>query len=245
MGKIRLDQLLVERGFAPTRAKALALVMSGRVFSEGRKLEKGGTSIGEDIPLEVRDNDRPFVSRGGEKLVHAIKHFGVEIEGKQAIDVGASTGGFTDCLLKNGAAEVTAVDVGTGQLDWNLRNDPRVKVMEKFNAREISPEKAGGPYDIAVIDVSFISLELVLKPVASVVREAGLILPLVKPQFEAGREEVSKGRGVIRNPKTQEKTVKKITLYGESIGLEPIGSVESPITGPKGNREFFILFKKR
>ena len=244
MAKKRLDQLLVDRGLVPTRTKALALVMSGQVYSEGKRLEKGGTSVPDDIHLEVRGDERPFVSRGGEKLIHAFQHFGLEIEGKRAIDVGSSTGGFTDCLLKNGALEVTAVDVGTGQLDWNLRNDPRVKVMEKFNAREISPEKVGADYDIAVVDVSFISLELVLKPVASVVRESGLILPLVKPQFEAGRAEVSKGKGVIRDPKTREKTVEKVSNYGISIGLELVGSVESPITGPKGNKEYFVLFKQ-
>jgi len=239
--KKRLDVLLVERGLAPTRAQAQSLILAGLVYGGGQKLEKAGTQFDESAEIEVRGKEHPYVSRGGVKLSAALKDFAVNPEGKTAVDVGASTGGFTDCLLQNGAKSVLALDVGKGQMDWKLRTDPRVKVVEGFNARNLSPETAGGFFDIAVIDVSFISLDLVLERAASVVVEGGIIIALVKPQFEAGRAEVGKG-GVIKDPKVMEKTVEKVVALGISLNLVLLGRSESPITGAKGNREFFAVF---
>ena len=243
MAKKRLDILLVEKGLADNRSRAQSLIMTGNVFTGGRKLEKAGENFDEDIEISVKQPDHPYVSRGGTKLAHAIRHFEIEVEGKKCIDIGSSTGGFTDCLLQIGAESVTALDVGKGQLDWKLRNDSRVISKEEFNAREMTPENAGGLFEIAVIDVSFISLELILNPVKGVMQPRGEILALVKPQFEVGKVEASKGRGIIRDPKSHMSVIKKIVSFGESIGLASKGFTESPITGAKGNKEFFIHFK--
>ncbi len=242
MAKKRLDELIVEKGLVENRNRAKSLILAGLVFNGLQKLEKAGEMVDDSADITVRQKEHPFVSRGGMKLAHALKHFGVEVTGLNAIDVGASTGGFTDCLLQNGAKSVTAIDVGKGQLDWKLRNDERVKVMEKRNAREITADNVGGQFDIAVIDLSFISLELVLLPVKSVVKDGGIIIALVKPQFEAGRAEASKAGGVIKDTAVQKKAVEKVDSFGRSIGLEALGVTQSPIKGAKGNVEFLLWF---
>ena len=242
MAKKRLDVLLVEKGLAVNRSRAQSLIMSGNVFTGVKKLEKAGENFDEDIEIFIKQPEQPFVSRGGMKLAHAIKHFNIEISGKKAIDVGSSTGGFTDCLLQLGAESVVALDVGKGQLDWTLRNDSRVVLKEEFNARGMTLENTGGPFDIAVIDVSFISLELILKPVCGVIAPGGSIIALVKPQFEVGKKEASKGRGIIRDPKSHQTVIENITAFGISMGLACEGFTESPITGAKGNKEFLIHF---
>lgn len=240
-GKKRLDLILVERGLAPTRAKAQSMILAGLVYAGTQRLDKAGAPYDESLPVEVRGREHPYVSRGGVKLAAALVEFAVGPEGKTALDVGASTGGFTDCLLQGGAKSVVALDVGKGQMDWKLRSDPRVKLEEGFNARNLSPENVAGPFDLAVIDVSFISLALVLPRVATVLTEGGVVISLVKPQFEAGRGEVGKG-GVVRDAGVMERAVDKVVAVGESSGLIPLGRIESPITGAKGNREFFAAF---
>ena len=242
--KKRVDVLLVERGLAESRERAKSLIMAGLVYGGGNKLDKPGAMVDCSMEIALKGRDHPYVSRGGVKLEGLLDRFDIDITGKTALDIGASTGGFTDCLLKRGAASVTAVDVGKGQIDWKLRNDPRVNLMENFNARSITKENIGGLFDIVVIDVSFISLELVLSPAACVTVPGGRIITLVKPQFEAGRGEVGKG-GIVKDAAVQEKCVEKIKSFGTSIGLALIGDMESPITGAKGNREFFVLFQRR
>jgi len=240
----RLDTLLFEKGLAPSRARAQSLILAGLVYSGDRKLEKAGLLVDVSADIEVRGKEHPYVSRGGVKLAAALDAFQIDPAGMAALDVGASTGGFTDCLLQRGAKSVFALDVGKGQIDWKLRSDPRVTVVEEFNARTVSPETvAGGPFDIVVMDVSFISLELILPPMPAMTAKGGYILALVKPQFEAGRAEVGKG-GIVKDPKVHKKTVGKILALGDSLGLATIGQIESPITGAKGNKEFFIGFKK-
>ena len=241
--KKRIDVLLVERSLAESRERAKSLIMAGLVHGGGKKFDKPGALVDESIELELKGKDHPYVSRGGVKLEALLKKFDINATNKTALDIGASTGGFTDCLLKHGAASVTAVDVGKGQIDWKLRKDPRVKLIENLNAREISSDNVGSGFDIVVIDVSFISLELILTPAASVTAKGGNIIALVKPQFEAGRGEVGKG-GIVKDAAVQEKCVEKVKSFGLSIPLEIIGEMESPITGAKGNREFFLLFKR-
>jgi 23S rRNA (cytidine1920-2'-O)/16S rRNA (cytidine1409-2'-O)-methyltransferase len=240
--KDRLDKLLVDLKLAPTRAKARALILAGRVRIDAHIADKAGALVKPGSNIEVTEQSE-FVSRGGEKLEYAIQHFRPEIKGKVALDVGASTGGFTDCLLRHGATKVYAVDVGYGQLAWPLRNDPRVVVMERTNARSLAPEAFDERPRFATIDVSFISLTLILPPACAVLSDDGEILALIKPQFEAGREHVGK-HGVVRDAAVHKKVVEKITDFAQGIGLRSMGFVESPLLGPAGNKEFFTYLVK-
>lgn len=238
--KLRLDLLLVERGLAESRAKAKALVMAGVVFSNERRLDKAGESFPEDTPLEVRDRGHPWVSRGGLKLEHALHEFGIDIDGRIALDIGASTGGFTDVLLDRGAAKVYAVDVGHGQLAWKLRCDERVIVRERTNARELSQELIPDSIDIIVCDTSFIGLETVLPASLSLAAPGAYLIALIKPQFEVGKGRVGKG-GVVRDTALHEEVCDRIHDWLSSLpGWSVVGLTESPILGPKGNREFLI-----
>jgi len=239
----RLDQLLVERGLAESRSKAQRLILAGAVRADGQPVSKPGQEFPAKAVLSVDAPER-FVGRGGEKLEKAFKVFALDIRDKICIDVGASTGGFTDCLLQHGAAKVFAVDVGKGQLHWKLRNDPRVVVMENVNARYLRPADLPEPADFAVMDVSFISLTKVLPAVKDIIRPAALIITLIKPQFEAGRKEVGRG-GVVRDAAVHERVVTKIRAFGETeLGLVWRGVCESPIRGPAGNIEFLACWKK-
>ena len=240
--KSRLDVALVARGLVPTREKAQALILAGRVAVDGRPATKAGQPVGDDAALSVAEPPHPYVSRGGVKLAAALDGFGIDPAGKTCLDVGASTGGFTDCLLQRGAARVFAVDVGHGQLDARLRADPRVVVREKVNARALSEADVPERVDLAVVDVSFISLRLVLPPVAARVRPGGAVVALVKPQFEAGRAEVPKG-GVVRSEATRRRVVSDIEAAGRALGLEALGVVPSPIAGARGNAEFLLGFR--
>lgn len=242
--KRRLDQLLVDRGLVESRTRAQALVMAGKVFSGERKMEKAGQQVAEDIALEVRGQDHPWVSRGGLKLAHALEHFAIDPAGAVAIDVGASTGGFTDVLIQGGAAKVYAVDVGHGQLAWKLRNDDRVIVLEKTNARHLTAEHVPEPVDMVVCDASFISLKTVLPASIAMVRPGGRLVALIKPQFEAGRAQVGKG-GVVRDPDVHAAVCHDIRAWLDGIGGWQIdGIVQSPITGPEGNIEFLISARR-
>ncbi len=238
--KIRLDQLLVERGLAESRTRARALVMAGRVFGAGRRLDKAGARVPAEAPLEVRGRDHPWVSRGGVKLAHALDRFDIDPKGAVALDVGASTGGFTDVLLARGAARVYAVDVGRGQLAWKLRQDPRVVVLERTNARNLGRGQVPEPVDVIVCDASFIGLETVLPaPLALAARPARLVA-LIKPQFEAGREKVGKG-GVVRDGAVRREVCERIAAWLDARpGWRVIGVCESPITGADGNVEYLI-----
>ena len=237
--KIRADQLLVTRGLAESRTRAQALIMAGAVFSGDRRLAKPGDMLAEDAPLEVRGKDHPWVSRGGIKLDHGLTHFGFDVTGAVALDVGSSTGGFTDVLLSRGAAKVYAVDVGTNQLAWKLRQDPRVVVHEQTNARHLTSEQVPEPVDIIVCDASFISLAKVLEAPLKLARPGAKLVALVKPQFEAGREEVGKG-GVVRDPAVRQRVCDAAAEWVTSQGWDVLGVTESPITGPEGNVEFLI-----
>lgn len=238
--KERLDLLLVERGHAPSRAQAQALIRSGRVRADGALLDKPGAQVSTNAVIELSAPPR-YVSRGGEKLEAALAAFTLDPRGKICLDVGSSTGGFTDCLLQHGAQRVHAVDVGRGQLDWKLRNDPRVIVHEGLNARYLQPEDVGELVDLATVDVSFISLRLVLPPLAAIVRPGGKVIALVKPQFEAGRERVR--RGVVRDPAVHHAVVDDVVTFArESLGWTVHATAPSPLLGPAGNREFFVCF---
>jgi len=239
MTKTRADQLLVARGLAESRSRAQALIMAGAVFSGERKLAKAGEMLAEDAPLEVRGKDHPWVSRGGVKLDHGLTHFGFEVTGAVALDVGSSTGGFTDVLLSRGAAKVYAVDVGTNQLAWKLRQDPRVVVNEQTNARSLDSSIIPEAVDIVVCDASFISLAKVLDAPLKLARPRARLVALIKPQFEAGREEVGKG-GVVRDPAVHERVCTEAKDWVESQGLSVVGIEPSPITGPEGNIEFLL-----
>lgn len=242
--KPRLDQLLVSRGLADTRSKAQALIMAGTVYSGERKLDKPGQSVAHDIPLMVRTAGHPWVSRGGMKLAHALAHFALSPKGKTCLDVGASTGGFTDVLLTHGARHVYAVDVGHGQLDWSLRNDPRVTVLEKTNARHLTREHIPGPVDWVVCDASFISLTKVLPAALALTSSPARCVALIKPQFEGGKAQVGKG-GVVRDPLVHREVCERIAgWFGEQPGWQVEGITESPVTGPKGNKEFLITALK-
>lgn len=241
--KKRLDLLMVERALAPSREKAKAYIMSGDVYVDGQKEDKAGTMFQETVKIEVRGNTLPYVSRGGLKLEKAMNHFEVTLDGKVCMDVGASTGGFTDCMLQNGAVKVYSIDVGYGQLDWKLRNDPRVVCMEKTNIRYVVPEDLQEPADFSSIDVSFISLIKVLLPVRNLLTENGEIVCLIKPQFEAGREKVGK-KGVVREKSTHHEVIEKVALYAQSIGFKILNIDFSPIKGPEGNIEYLIHLKK-
>ena len=241
--KKRLDMLMMERALAPSREKAKAYIMAGDVYVDGQKEDKAGTMFPETVKIEVRGNTLPYVSRGGLKLEKAMKNFDVTLEGKVCMDVGASTGGFTDCMLQNGAVKVYSIDVGYGQLDWKLRNDPRVVCMEKTNIRYVVPEDLEGPADFSSIDVSFISLTKVLLPVRNLLTESGEIVCLIKPQFEAGREKVGK-KGVVRDPAVHQEVIEKVRDYSMSISMEPCHRSFSPIKGPEVNIEYLLHLKK-
>ena len=235
---------MVERGLAESRAKAQALVLAGQVFSGERRLDKPGRSVAPDTPLQVRAPAVPYVSRGGVKLAHALDHFGIDLGGRVALDAGASTGGFTDCLLRRGAARVYAVDVGYGQLDWRLRQDPRVVVLERQNARHLGREQVPAPVDLIVCDVSFISLERALPPALALAARDGSLVALIKPQFEVGKGQVGKG-GVVRDPVLHQAVCARIARWLQEQGWHLLGVSASPITGPKGNREFLIAASRR
>ena len=242
--KKRLDMLMMDRALAPSREKAKAYIMAGDVYVDGQKEDKAGTMFPETVKIEVRGNTLPYVSRGGLKLEKAMKNFDVTLDGKVCMDVGASTGGFTDCMLQNGAVKVYSIDVGYGQLDWKLRNDPRVVCMEKTNIRYVVPEDLEGPADFSSIDVSFISLTKVLLPVRNLLTDEGEIVCLIKPQFEAGREKVGK-KGVVRDPAVHQEVIEKVRDYAMSIFMEPCHLSFSPIKGPEGNIEYLLHLKKR
>ena len=241
--KPRADQLLVERGLAESRAKAQALILAGLVFSGERKIEKAGQPLAPEAPLDVRGREHPWVSRGGIKLAHALDRFGWDVAGAVALDVGSSTGGFTDVLLQRGAAKVYAIDVGTNQLAWKLRQDPRVVVHEQTNARYLTAEIVPEPIDILVCDASFIALAKVLDTAVDLVRPGGRMVALVKPQFEAERGEIGKG-GVVRDPAVHERVCAAAAAWIEGRGWAVEGVAESPITGPEGNREFLLAARK-
>ena len=242
--KKRLDMMLVERALAPSREKAKAYIMAGQVYVDGQKEDKAGSMFAETVKVEVRGNTLPYVSRGGLKLEKAMNEFDVSLEGKVCMDVGASTGGFTDCMLQNGGVKVYSIDVGYGQLDWKLRNDPRVVCMEKTNIRYMVPEDIQEKPAFSSIDVSFISLTKVLGPVRNLLTEDGEIVCLIKPQFEAGREKVGK-KGVVRDPAVHEEVIEKVRDFAMSISLEPCHLSFSPIKGPEGNIEYLLHLKKR
>lgn len=242
--KERLDILLVNRNLAASREKAKAIIMSGIVYVEGQKEDKAGSMFDESVAIEVRGATLKYVSRGGLKLEKAMTHFGVTLEGKVCMDVGSSTGGFTDCMLQNGAVKVYAVDVGHGQLDWKLRNDERVVCMEKTNIRYVTPENIADRIQFASIDVSFISLTKVLGPVKALLTEDGQIVCLIKPQFEAGREKVGK-KGVVREKSTHLEVIEMVIAFAVSIGFEILNLEFSPIKGPEGNIEYLLHLQNR
>ncbi len=243
MAKERLDVLLVNKGLAQSREKAKAIIMSGNVYVNGQKEDKAGSNFGEDAVIEVRGAALKYVSRGGLKLEKAMENFDVTLEGKVCMDVGSSTGGFTDCMLQNGAVKVYAVDVGHGQLDWKLRNDSRVVCMEKTNIRYVLPEHIQDRIDFASIDVSFISLTKVLGPVKELLTDNGQIVCLIKPQFEAGREKVGK-HGVVREPEVHLEVINKVIEFAVSIGFEVLNLEFSPVKGPEGNIEYLLHLQK-
>jgi 23S rRNA (cytidine1920-2'-O)/16S rRNA (cytidine1409-2'-O)-methyltransferase len=244
MAKVRLDQLLVARGLAQSRERAQALVLAGEVSVGGRVVDKAGTLVDDDAEVSVRTPDHPWVGRGGLKLDHALDVFGIDVADRTALDIGASTGGFTDVLLQRGARKVVAVDVGHNQMAWRLRTDPRVVVIEGLNARSLKRDDLPpdvGPIDIVTIDVSFISLRYILPVVPPLVASNGCVIALVKPQFEAGREEVGKG-GIVADPAVHARVVEEVARLAREVGLERAGLEASPIAGVAGNREFFLMF---
>ena len=243
MTKERLDKLVLERGLAPSREKAKALIMAGQVVVDDHLADKAGLLVSLTAEIRLKGEPPPFVSRGGLKLAQGLDLFGIKVGGLAALDVGASTGGFTDCLLQRGARLVIAVDVGYGQLAWKLREDPRVVSMEKTNIRHLEPDRLPEVPDLAVIDASFISLDKVLPPTLRLIKEGGTIVALIKPQFEVGRGQVGKG-GVVRDEKKHAEVVATITALAESLGLLVLGVCDSPILGPKGNKEFLIHLRK-
>ena len=241
--KIRLDQYLVQNGLVQSRERAKALIMAGVVFVNQQKVDKAGEMIKEDAVVEVRGHDIGYVSRGGLKLEKAMQKFPITLSGKVCMDVGSSTGGFTDCMLQNGAVKVFAIDVGHGQLDWKLRQDERVVCMEKTNIRYVTPEDIGEPVDFSSIDVSFISLTKVLMPIRDYLTDKGQIVALIKPQFEAGREKVGK-KGVVREKSTHIEVVTMILDYASTHGFHVLDLTFSPIKGPEGNIEYLVQLEK-
>ena len=235
--KKRLDVLLTEQGYADSRSKAQAIIMAGQVYVNGQKADKPGISYEESVELDVRGDVCPYVSRGGWKLEKALRDFGVKPEGFVCSDSGASTGGFTDCLLQQGAKKVFAIDVGYGQLDWKIRSDERVVVMERTNIRYVTPEDLGEPLDLSVIDVSFISLGIVLPTIKTLLKPTGQVLCLIKPQFEAGRDKVGK-KGVVRDPDTHKEVLDNFVALADQLGFTILGLTFSPVKGPEGNIEF-------
>jgi len=240
--KVRLDRLLVDRGLVPSRERAQALILAGKVLVNEQKMEKAGAAVESDVPIRLLGGDLKYVSRGGLKLARALEYWHIEANGKVCLDVGASTGGFTDCLLQHGAARVIAVDTGHGQIDFRLRQDPRVRLLEKTNARYLTQSQLGEPVDLIAMDVSFISATLVLPAVIAAAiahsREAQIIV-LVKPQFEVGRTAVGKG-GIVRDPAAQQAAVEKVRGCLQGLGCKAIDVIDSPILGAEGNREFLL-----
>lgn len=243
MAKTRLDVALVERGLVETRAAAQRLVMAGLVFSNDRRLEKAGQPVVDDMPIEVRGQLHPYVSRGGLKLEKALDHFAIPVTGRVALDVGSSTGGFTDCLLQRGAAKVYAVDVGTNQLAWKLRTDPRVVSMEKTNIRDVTRAEIPDPIDLVVCDASFVGLRLVLPAALALATRGAHLAALIKPQFEVGKDQIGKG-GVVRDPALHAAVCDRVMRWLESIDWPVTGLTQSPITGPSGNIEFLVAAQK-
>ena len=242
----RLDTVLVQRGLAASRERARALVLAGQVRVDGRAVTKAGTAVADGAVVTVASPDHPYVGRGGVKLAHALTQFGIAVEGRRALDIGASTGGFTDVLLQRGAAHVVALDVGHGQIEWKLRIDPRVIVIERFNARALAPERLppdARQFDIIAMDVSFISVRQILPVLPPLLAPGGDVIVLVKPQFEAGRDEVGSG-GIVRDPDVQARVVGDVTTAAETLGFSGANVVESPITGMEGNREFFVHLRR-
>lgn len=240
--KERLDVLLVQRGLAPSREKAKAMIMEGNVYVNNQKEDKAGANFDTEVPIEVRGNTLAYVSRGGLKLEKAVNHFDLSLEGLVCMDIGASTGGFTDCMLQNGAAKVYAVDVGYGQFAWKLRQDARVVCMEKTNIRYVTPEDIGEPLDFASVDVSFISLTKVLPPAKELLKEQAQMVCLIKPQFEAGREKVGK-KGVVRDKKVHLEVIEKVIAFAGELGFSVLHLEFSPIKGPEGNIEYLVHLK--
>lgn len=240
--RLRLDQLLVERQLAESREKAKALILAGQVLVKGQKVDKAGQQVAADAEVALLGRPK-YVSRGGLKLEGALQEFGLAVEGKVCLDVGASTGGFTDCLLQHGAAKVYAFDVGTAQLDWRLRNDPRVVSREGVNVRHLRPEELPERVDLIVVDVSFISLAMILPVLPPLLQEGGEMVLLVKPQFEVGREQVGKG-GIVRDPELHRQAVEKITALAKGLGFVTL-CTNSPILGAEGNKEFLLHLCKR
>ena len=241
--KTRLDVLMVERGLAESREKAKAIIMSGNVFVDGQREDKAGASFPEKAVIEVKGSPLKYVSRGGLKLEKAMSHFDVELHDKVCMDVGSSTGGFTDCMLQNGAKKVFAVDVGNGQLAWKLRQDERVVCMEKTNIRYVTPEDIADALDFASVDVSFISLTKVLEPAKELLKDGAEMVCLIKPQFEAGKEKVGK-KGVVRDPAVHIEVIERVILFAQSIGFGVLHLDYSPIKGPEGNIEYLVHIKK-
>jgi 23S rRNA (cytidine1920-2'-O)/16S rRNA (cytidine1409-2'-O)-methyltransferase len=242
--KKRLDLLLAERGLAATRQKARSLIMAGRVLVEGHPVDKPGTRVAATAAIALKGSDLPYVSRGGVKLEGALQALGLDPTGWTCLDVGASTGGFTDCLLQHDAARVYALDVGYGQLAWQLRQDPRVVVLERANARRLTASSLPEAVDFACVDVAFISLRLIVPALLNVLKPRARILALIKPQFEVGKGQVGKG-GVVRDPARHAEVIASLKRFFDQQGLRCLGVVPSPILGPKGNREFFILLRRR
>jgi len=238
----RLDVLLVEKKLAQSRQRALALILAGEVWVDGKRITKAGTLVPVDAAIQLRGRDIPYVSRGGVKLEAALRAFRIDVTGLTCLDVGASTGGFTDCLLKHGARHVTAVDVGYGQLHWKLRSDPRVKVIERTNIRHLDAGALPFPLDLACIDVSFISLKIVVPAVLKFVKRPGHIICLIKPQFEVGKGLVGKG-GVVRDPALHEAVIQDLGRVFQGLDLHVVGVIPSPILGPKGNQEFLMYLQ--
>ena len=242
MKKERLDILLVEQGLAPSRERAKRLIMAGQVLVDEQRIDKAGTTVPVDAKLRVVGEDLPYVSRGGLKLEKGMAVFGAVLAGKTAADIGASTGGFTDCMLQNDAAKVFAIDVGYGQLDWKLRTDARVVNMERTNIRNVTPELLGQPLDFVSIDVAFISLDKVLPVVRTLLSNDGEVIALIKPQFEAGKERVGKN-GVVRDPRVHEDVIQSVLTAAEEQGFYAAGLTFSPVKGPKGNIEYLLYLK--
>ena len=243
MAKERLDALLVKRNLVQSRERAKTTIMAGLVLVDGQKVDKAGTMVKPEAEIRVLGNTLPYVSRGGLKLEKAIREFGVSLQGKVAADIGASTGGFTDCMLQNGAVKVFAIDVGYGQLAWSLRTDERVVNMERTNVRNVTPEQLGQPVDLASIDVAFISLEKVLPAAREMLQPEGEIVALIKPQFEAGREKVGK-KGVVREPSVHEEVIFRVLALARQMELTPKALTYSPVKGPEGNIEYLVWLAK-
>lgn len=241
--KERLDKIVLARGIAGSREKARALIMEGNIMVDGSPITKAGTLIDSEAAVESKSREIPYVSRGGIKISAALRHFGISVHGMTAMDVGTSTGGFTDCLLQNGAKKVYCIDVGYGQISLKLRNDPRVILFERTNIRHLDKERVPDPIDIATIDVSFISLKLVLPKVVEFLRKNGAVIALVKPQFEVGKGEVGKG-GIVRDEEKRMSAVVSVREYAESVGFKTAGLFQSPIAGQKGNIEYFLYLKE-